>query len=121
MRIRLNLDDDLIAELDARVGRRQRSRFIAATIRNVLEDQRRWDDVVAGLGALEDSEHAWDVDPAGWVRNQRRVAQEVPALPKELERQRFFDELSSRYEELREDAEAWALIEAERAAEDGAR
>lgn len=73
MRIHITLDDDLLAELDARVGRRQRSRFIAATVRRALDDQRRWDDIVAGLGALQDSEHEWDADPASWVRGQRRT------------------------------------------------
>jgi hypothetical protein len=52
--------------------RRQRSAFIAATIRHALEDQRRWDDIEAALGSLQKSEHDWDADPAGWVRSQRR-------------------------------------------------
>ena len=34
---------------------------------------------------------------------------------KQLERKRFFDEMNRRYAELREDPEAWAEIEAERA------
>jgi hypothetical protein len=34
-----------------------------------------------------------------------------------LERRLFFDQLSARYGELRGDADAWAEIEAERAAE----
>jgi hypothetical protein len=34
-----------------------------------------------------------------------------------LERRLFFDELQSRYAELRSDPDAWAQIEAERAAE----
>lgn len=70
MRVHISLDDELVAELDARVGRRRRSRFVAELIRRALEDERRWDDVEAGLGALED-DHAWDPDPAGWVRQQR--------------------------------------------------
>ena len=37
-----------------------------------------------------------------------------------LERQVFFDHFSARYDALRSDAEAWADIEAERAAEGGA-
>lgn len=121
MRIRISLDDDLVAALDDRVGRRQRSRFIAAAIRHALDEERRWDDIVAGLGALEDSEHAWDADASGWVRDQRRVRQPVASSTDALERRRFFDELTARYEALRQDAEAWAEIEAERAAEDGGR
>jgi predicted transcriptional regulator len=37
-----------------------------------------------------------------------------------LERRVFFDELTSRYEALRADAEQWSEIEAERAVESGA-
>ena len=73
MRIHISLDDDLVAELDARVGRRRRSGFIAETIRRALDDQRRWDEIEAGLGSLSDSEHEWDADPAAWVRDQRRA------------------------------------------------
>ena len=72
MRVHISLADELIAALDARVGSRGRSAFIAETIRQALEDQRRWDDVVAALGSLEDSTHEWDRDPAAWVRSQRR-------------------------------------------------
>lgn len=72
MRLHIALDDALVAELDARVGKRQRSAFIAALIRRGLDDERRWDEVEAALGALDDSGHAWDDDPAAWVRSQRR-------------------------------------------------
>jgi hypothetical protein len=37
-----------------------------------------------------------------------------------LERRVFFDELSARYDDLRDDPAAWAEIEAERASESGA-
>lgn len=70
MRVHISLDDELVAELDARVGRRRRSRFVAELIRHALEDERRWDEIEAGLGALG-GDHAWDPDPAGWVRQQR--------------------------------------------------
>jgi hypothetical protein len=33
----------------------------------------RWDEIEAALGSLQNSEHDWDRDPAGWVRSQRRV------------------------------------------------
>lgn len=72
MRLHISLGDDLVAELDARVGRRRRSAFIAQTLRQALEDERRWDDIEAALGALSDVEHEWDDDPAAWVRAQRR-------------------------------------------------
>jgi predicted transcriptional regulator len=37
-----------------------------------------------------------------------------------LERRVFFDQLSTRYEELRDEPQAWSEIEAERAVETGA-
>ena len=68
----ISLEDSLIAELDARVGNRNRSAFIAPTLRQALEDERRWDEIEAALGGVQDSGHEWDLDPAGWVRAQRR-------------------------------------------------
>lgn len=70
MRMHINVDDALVAELDARVGRRRRSQFITELIRRALEDARRWDDIEAGLGALDET-HPWDDDPATWVAVQR--------------------------------------------------
>jgi len=37
-----------------------------------------------------------------------------------LERRLFFDQLDTRYDELRKDADSWAEIETERSREDGA-
>jgi metal-responsive CopG/Arc/MetJ family transcriptional regulator len=73
MRMHIALDDNLVAELDRRVGPRRRSAFIAELIRRGLDDERRWDDIEAALGTLADTEHDWDVDPSGWVRSQRRT------------------------------------------------
>lgn len=72
MRLHIALDDEIVAELDRRVGPRRRSAFIAALVKRGLDDEQRWDDVEASLGALEPSGHDWDADPAGWVRAQRR-------------------------------------------------
>ncbi len=72
MRVHVALEDEIVAELDRRVGRRQRSAFIAELIKRGLEDERRWDDVEAALGALAGTTHEWDDDVAGWVRAQRR-------------------------------------------------
>jgi hypothetical protein len=71
MRLHISLDDDIVQALDGRVGQRQRSMFIAAAIRRALDDDRRWEDIEAVVGALAESDHAWDVDPAAWVREQR--------------------------------------------------
>lgn len=72
MRMHITLDDEIVRELDRRVGPRGRSAFIAAAIRRVLEDEQRWDDVEAALGQIADEGHDWDSDPATWVRAQRR-------------------------------------------------
>jgi metal-responsive CopG/Arc/MetJ family transcriptional regulator len=72
MRLHITLDDRLVRQLDERVGRRRRSSFISETIRKALEDERRWQDIESGLGALAGSEHDWDADPAAWVDAQRR-------------------------------------------------
>jgi hypothetical protein len=72
MRLHISLDDGLIAELDRRAGRGHRSAFIARTVERALEDERRWEEIEASLGAVEDSGHEWDRDPAAWVRAGRR-------------------------------------------------
>ena len=73
MRMHITIDDELVAQLDRRVGPRGRSRFIAQSLRQALADQQRWDDIEASIGALADSGHEWDEDPAAWVREQRRA------------------------------------------------
>ena len=70
MRLHISLDDELVEQLDRRVGRRRRSTFIADTLRRALDDAQRREDIEAGLGALAE-EHEWDADPAGWVHAQR--------------------------------------------------
>lgn len=71
MRLHIALDDDLVADLDRRVGPRRRSAFIAELVRRGLDDERRWDDIEAALGAIADTGHEWDDDPGKWVRAQR--------------------------------------------------
>ncbi|MGI8806317.1 MAG: hypothetical protein ACR2KK_00400 [Acidimicrobiales bacterium] len=71
MRLHIALDEALVAELDRRAGPRQRSAFIVELIKRGLEDEQRWDDIESALGVLSGTPHAWDDDPAGWVRLQR--------------------------------------------------
>ena len=73
MRIHISLEDELVAELDRRIGKRQRSSFIARLLRRALEDERRWDQILASLGTISDQGHDWDPDPVAWVREQRRA------------------------------------------------
>ncbi len=72
MRVHINLEADLVAELDRRIGPRRRSAFIAECIRHALDEERRWELIEAALDTIEDSGHEWDADVAGWVRAQRR-------------------------------------------------
>jgi metal-responsive CopG/Arc/MetJ family transcriptional regulator len=67
----ISLDDELVAELDRRVGARRRSVFISTVVRKALDDERSWEDIEAGLNALAHSEHQWDTDPAAWVSTSR--------------------------------------------------
>jgi hypothetical protein len=67
----MRLHRRLIAELDRRFGRRRRSADMGQAIRSALDDERRWDDIEAALGAIPDTGHEWDDDPAAWVKLQR--------------------------------------------------
>ncbi|HET8620843.1 MAG TPA: CopG family transcriptional regulator [Acidimicrobiales bacterium] len=71
MRLHIQLDDELVAELDRRAGHRRRSAFVAELIRHALEDAQRWDDIEQALGSIADEGHDWDEDPGEWVRAQR--------------------------------------------------
>jgi Arc/MetJ family transcription regulator len=72
MRLHISLDDGVVAELDRRAGRGRRSAFIERTVERALEDERRWEEIEASLGAVEDRGHEWDRGPAAWVRAERR-------------------------------------------------
>ena len=74
MRLRIQLPDDLVAELDSRRGARQRCTFVAALVRRALDDERQWDELEAALGSIDADGHVWDDDPARWVRVQRADA-----------------------------------------------
>lgn len=71
MRLHISLEDELVAELDKRVGKRKRSEYIARVLRRTLDEERRWDLIESSLGSIPDTGHEWDDDPAAWVREQR--------------------------------------------------
>ena len=73
MRVHITLDDELVARLDRRVGERRRSRFIAEAVARAIDDEERWDLIESALGSIPDTGHDWDVDPAAWVRGERRA------------------------------------------------
>jgi hypothetical protein len=67
----ITVEDDVVAELDARVGPRRRSGFVVEALRRALADERRWSELESAVGALGDQAHDWDDNPAAWVRAQR--------------------------------------------------
>ena len=73
MRVHITLDDALVRELDARVGLRRRSAFVAEAVRQALEDERRWELIESAIGSVADAGHEWDSDPAAWVAEQRHA------------------------------------------------
>ncbi len=73
MRLHISLDDELVAELDRRVGSRKRSAYIAATVRQALDDELRWERLISAAGALGPDGGDWGDDAAAWVHEQRRA------------------------------------------------
>jgi len=71
MRLHISLENELVRDLDARVGPRRRSAFIAEAVRQALDDERRWELIEEALDSIPDEGHDWDRDSAGWVRAQR--------------------------------------------------
>lgn len=72
MRMHIDLDPELIAEVDRISGLRGRSAFVRLAIETAVEQAKRWELLEQAAGALDSSAHDWDNDPAGWVREQRR-------------------------------------------------
>jgi hypothetical protein len=72
MRVHIVLRDEIVRDLDKRVGPRGRSSFIARAVEHALDTERRWDLIESSLGSIGDQGHEWDADPSSWVRAQRR-------------------------------------------------
>ncbi|MEX0993544.1 MAG: hypothetical protein WDZ37_06070 [Solirubrobacterales bacterium] len=75
MRLHITLADQVVHDLDRRVGPRGRSGFIARAVQQALDDERRWEKIEQAIGSVPDHGHEWDDDPAAWVRAQRRGAE----------------------------------------------
>lgn len=73
MRLHITLADELVEALDRRLGPRRRSGFIARAVERALEDEQRWESILAAFGAIDEDGHEWDADPGAWVRDQRRA------------------------------------------------
>jgi len=71
MRMHIELDDELVARIDASTGQRGRSRFIREAVLSALDHQARTELVRSSRGSIPDRGHDWDKNPAGWVRGQR--------------------------------------------------
>ncbi|MEJ7834495.1 MAG: hypothetical protein WKF79_16395 [Nocardioides sp.] len=72
MRMHIELDGDLVARVDELAGPRGRSGFVRAAIEAAVLQELRWRELHQAAGSIEDGGHDWDVDPADWVREQRR-------------------------------------------------
>lgn len=74
MRVHISMDDAVVAELDQRVGARERSAFIESAVRRALDERDRDEAFERAVGSIADEGHEWDDDPAEWVRSQRAGA-----------------------------------------------
>jgi predicted transcriptional regulator len=67
----IELDDELVRRVDRQAGKRGRSAFVRSAIERALEQELRWAALDSAAGALAETTHDWDTDPAEWVRAQR--------------------------------------------------
>lgn len=73
MRVHITLPEQVVKDLDRRVGARRRSSFVARAVERALEDEQRWELIESSLGAIKEQGHDWDAGSARWVRAQRRA------------------------------------------------
>jgi Arc/MetJ family transcription regulator len=73
MRMHIELDDALVAQVDLISGPRGRTAFVRQAVAAAVEQERRWRSLESAAGSIPDSGHDWDEDPAAWVREQRRT------------------------------------------------
>ncbi len=69
----IEMDDELVARIDATAGRRGRSGFIRGAVLAALEHQSRVASLRSARASVADQGHDWDDDPAAWVRQQRHA------------------------------------------------
>lgn len=71
MRVHIQLDDPIVAEIDAIAGPRRLSAFVRNAVLAAVDRYRCARPLRQAAGALGNSEHEWDDDPAMWVSRQR--------------------------------------------------
>ena len=71
MRMHIEVDDELVAQVDELAGSRGRSAFVRSAIEHAVRQEIRWSHLDAAAGSIPDEGHDWDSDPAAWVRDQR--------------------------------------------------
>jgi len=75
MRLRIELDDALVEEVDRLAGPRRRSQFVRDAVALAIVRNRRWELIRRARGVIGDDGHEWDDDPAAWVHRQRHEHQ----------------------------------------------
>ncbi len=73
MRMHIELDDDLVAQVDRLAGARGRSAFVRSAVEAAVRQAVRWSQLDAAAASIPDSGHEWDADPAAWVHSQRHA------------------------------------------------
>lgn len=73
MRMHIELDDELVAQIDELSGPRGRSAFVRSAIERAIRQEFRWIDIEGAAGTIADHDHDWDLNPGAWVREQRRA------------------------------------------------
>ena len=71
MRMHIELDAEIVAQVDAISGPRRRSTFVREAVVAAVDRHRRTSRLRGAAGLLRESRHDWDDDPAGWVSQQR--------------------------------------------------
>lgn len=71
MRLHIEIDDKVIAEVDRLAGPRRRSQFVRDAVTGALDRRRRWELIHRARGVITPHGHEWDEDPAAWVHDQR--------------------------------------------------
>lgn len=76
VRVHVYIDDELVSELDEKVGERGRSAYIEEAVRARMDRERRGDALLRGIGTIGDEGHPWDPDPAAYFTDSRRAETE---------------------------------------------